>query len=130
MKNCDSVAPYGTPYVVATFSSPTSQCNGEEYNARFSLISESGDVPPGDFSGEYIKKTSSASAMANGVEGTRETFRYLKDTTLPPPVGTDRVRYVFVTGGRTCVIGYFHYPDEPDRTKDFDTLVTETLRFR
>lgn len=126
LKMCDTG---GTQYVVAAFVQPTTPCNGEEYEARFSLLWQTGNVPPSEFNSTYIPKTSSAAAIADGVNGTRDAFVYLTDSGLPPPKGTDLVRYEFVTAGRTYVVAYLHYPKEPDRTKDFDMLVTQTLRF-
>ena len=117
------------PYVVATFVPPRSPCNGEEYDSRFSLQSQPGNIQPAEFISEYIEKTGSAPATAGGVNGMRDTFKYLTDSSLPPPKGTDLVRYLFVTSGRTYQVEYLHYANEPDRTRDFDILVTETLRF-
>ena len=117
------------PYAVATFVPPSTPCNGEEYDQRFLLQSQPGDVPTTQFNSQYVMKTGSASAAANGVVGTRDTFHYVQDTGFPPPQGTDLVRYTFVTGGRTYVVEYLHYPTEPDRTSDYNLLVTKTLRF-
>jgi hypothetical protein len=127
LKNCDNGN--GMPYAVATFVPPRTPCNGEEYDARFSLSSRAGNVQPPEYNSQYMKKTGSDAATADGFNGTRDTFVYLTDSGFPPPKGTDLVRYVFVTAGRIYVIEYLRYPSEPDRTKAFDMLVAETLRF-
>lgn len=126
MKNCDNGN--GITYAVATFVPPSTPCNGEEYDARFSLQSTPGNQTPAPYNSHYLAKTGSATGTADGVNGIRETFHYL-DAGISPPKGTDLVRYVFLTAGRTYVVEYFHYPGEPDRTADFDTLVKDTLRF-
>ena len=100
MKVCDDAAGV-PPYVVATFVPPVTLCNGEEYDQRFGIVSDVGNVPPQQFNTQYVAKRSSRGAKVDGIDGTRETFQYLTDSGFAPPKSTILVLYVFMTACRT-----------------------------
>ena len=37
--------------------------------------------------------------------------------------------YLFATGGRTYYLEFDRYPGDPDSTREFDRMATQTLKF-
>jgi hypothetical protein len=67
---------------------------------------------------------------ANGVKGIKQTYTVTKEPEgIGPEIGTTEVRYVFYAKGYTYVAIYSQRPNDPDVLRDFDLLVTKTLKF-
>lgn len=130
IKKCDVNPPYGDPYIIATFAEWDVPCNGEEGRARVWVRWYPGPRPLPSFDSAFVETTSSASAKAAGVNGTRETFRWLTDdagSTIPK--GTILVFYSFPTPDRTYELSFYQFPNETNRIGEFDKVITETLGF-
>jgi hypothetical protein len=111
---------------------PYTICLTEQYGARMMIVSEAGDhsADPENHQTLYVgERQSSQAVTVAGVGGTRRTYLVTASNPLPPPRNTVQILYTFVTGGRTYFALYDRYPGDPDRTADFDRMVTASFRF-
>jgi hypothetical protein len=96
------------------------------------IESETGDHSTDPETGQTIavgQRQSSQSVVVSSVSGTRRTYLVMDDQPLGSPKDTTEVLYTFVTGGRTYFALYDHYPADADLTADFDSMVTDSLKF-
>jgi len=111
---------------------------GTEYYGQIYLVSEEGDL----LSRQSSLRTDSQSyqnitrqkVMVDNIEGTREagTVRQNNnelDIDHPLPDGTKVVIYEFYAHGRTYIAKCQQRVDDPDILRDFDLMVTKTLKF-
>ncbi len=75
---------------------------------------------------ENIKLTN---VTADGVSGTRKSGTIKKDYVGLGAAGEVSIVYTFKVNGTTFLAFYTYTPGEPNRTADFDTMVTKTLKF-
>ncbi|HKX30708.1 MAG TPA: hypothetical protein VJ302_23665 [Blastocatellia bacterium] len=76
----------------------------------------------------------SRKVTVDNVEGTRETGTAMghdaPQFSMPDlPDDTKVIVYVFYTRGRTYIAKYAQRVDEPDISRDFDLMITKTLKF-
>ena len=111
---------------------------GTEYYGQIYLVSEEGNL----LSRQGSLRTASQSyqnitrqkVMVDNIEGTREagTVRQNNnelDIDHPLPDGTKVVIYEFYAHGRTYIAQCQQRVDNPDVLRDFDLMVTKTLKF-
>ena len=111
---------------------------GTEYFGQIHVVSEEGNklsqhksIRTDSQSYQYITRKK---VMVDNIEGTREagTVRQNNnelDIEHPLPDGTKVVIYSFYAHGRTYVAQCQQRIDEPDILRDFDLMITKTLRF-
>ena len=116
---------FNSPYT--WLLNPATRCGQELAGVRALAISVEGDQPPPAYLGDL---QSSQPVAVDSVAGTRNVYRVTANNTMPPPKDTAQVLYKFATGGRTYYFQYDRHPGDPDRTAEFDRLVTETLAFK
>jgi TonB family protein len=87
---------------------------------------------------DFYQNLSGRKVTVDNIEGTRESGvakgqmgkKFEEKYVLPGlPDGTKVVVYSFYTRGRTYVAEYNHRIGEPDILRDFDLMVTKTLKF-
>lgn len=105
---------------------PAAECRQQMSGVRAYVVSVQGDLGPPSYLGAQQQ---SKQVTVNSVAGTRSVHVVSADNALPPPKETVQVLYKFATGGRTFYALYDRYPGDPDRTAEFDRMVTETLKF-
>lgn len=111
---------------------------GAEYYGQIYVVSEEGN----QLSQHKSIRTDSQSyqnitrqkVMVDNIEGTREAGTVRQDNNEldiehPLPDGTKVVIYAFYAHGRTYVAQRQQRIDEPDILRDFDLMVTKTLKF-
>jgi hypothetical protein len=114
---------------------------GTEYYGQIYLVSEE-DNQLGkhkiETDKDFYRNLSSRKIMVDNIEGTRESGtamgqfseKYEEKYVLPGlPDGTKVVVYSFYIHGRTYVAEYNHRIGEPDLLRDFDLMITKTLKF-
>lgn len=105
---------------------PAEQCRQEMSGARALAVSVEGAQPPPAYLGEL---QSSQKVSVDSVAGTRQVYKVTAANTMPPPGGTTQTLYTFAVGGRAYYFQYDRYPGDPDRTAEFDHMITGTLAF-
>jgi hypothetical protein len=87
---------------------------------------------------DFYRDMNSRKVTVDNIEGARESGaangqfseKYEEKNILPGlPDGTKVVIYSFYTHGRTYVAEYNHRIGEPDILRDFDLMITKTLKF-
>jgi hypothetical protein len=87
---------------------------------------------------EFYRNLSRRKVMVDNIEGTRESGAAIgqssekfeeKYVLLGLPDGTKVVVYSFYVHGRTYMAEYNHRIGEPDILRDFDLMITKTLKF-
>jgi len=104
---------------------PAEQCRQQMSGVRAFVISLDRDQPPASYLGA---QQASRQVTVDSVTGTRIVY-VVSANSMPPPKDTVQLLYRFSTGGRTFYAQYDRYPDDTDRTAEFDRMVTETLKF-
>jgi hypothetical protein len=114
---------------------------GTEYIGQIYLTSEEGNQLGKnkiETDKEFYRNLSSRKVMVDNIEGTRESGTAMgqssdkfeeKNVLLGLPDGTKVVVYSFYVHGRTYVAEYNHRIGEPDILRDFDLMITKTLKF-
>ena len=87
---------------------------------------------------DFYRNLSSRKVLVDNIEGTRESGTAMgqssekfeeKYVLLGLPDGTKVVVYSFYVHGRTYMAEYNHRIGEPDILRDFDIMITKTLKF-
>jgi hypothetical protein len=92
-----------------------------------SFMVESG---PMGLTEEYYDGIESKEVTVNGVKGERQSGVYsYEGDGIGPAKGTKSVVYIFKSNGLIYKATYEQQPGFPDVEKDFDLIVTKTLRF-
>jgi streptogramin lyase len=130
VSSCDGSS---TGYFVAE-PGGASCSRGENYGAWLVGLSGPGDqreaLPPNGYQNFYFGRlTGTSEAVVDGVHGLRYTAKIDKNGLIGTPKGTDQIFYVFFNGERTYAFNYYHLPQDPDRSADFERLIQKTLRF-
>lgn len=120
-------------FLVGADSKSVGRCASEGFG-QMSVFSTDGDQKSSnslkniDGYGQF----SESKATAAGVEGVRQTAVATGEVTGPgvPPKGTQEVKYIFYTNGKTYVATYVQQSGFPDALSDFDLMITKTLQFK
>lgn len=93
----------------------------------YSFSVESG---PMGLTDEYYDDIKTESVTVNGVKGERQSGTYTYEGEgIGPEKGTKAIEYIFKTNGLIYKAVYSQQPSFPDVQKEFDLIVTKTLKF-
>gem|GEM_PF-1184860 len=127
-------------FVAGATADLVAEC-GSEYNGQIYVFSEEGnqlDKHKLETDKDFYQNLSSRKVIVDNIEGTRESGtangqfseKFEEKYTLPGlPDGTKVVVYLFYTHDRTYVAEYDHRIGEPDILRDFELMITKTLKF-
>jgi len=125
--NAESCEDSDVGYVVALYPGSLPCGIGEYESAWLFVISSAGDQRSSHtWRGRLVSETP---VVVDGLHGVRYLSHIDGTTPLPPPQGSDEVLYLFFDGTRTYAFTYDHWPNQPDRTADFDRSVQANLKF-
>jgi hypothetical protein len=130
VKSCESEI----GYLFATDDTSDACGRQEHYGAWLFGVSLAGDasdhLPPAANEYTYLSRVTGSQAVVirGAVKGVRYTAVEDRDGMIGAPKGTTEVYYLLFDGQQTLAIIYSRVPKAPDRTSDFDRMVTTTLR--
>ncbi len=105
-------------------------CGSEGGNVAVIFNSFSVESGPLGLTEDAYNDITTKSVTVDKVAGQRQSGTYADESAfVGPAVGTKTVVYIFKTNGLIYKATYSHTPDAPDVEKDFDLMVTKTLRF-
>jgi hypothetical protein len=132
---------YGvSDFVAGANADLVAEC-GSEYNGQIYVSSKEGNhfgKHKLEIDKDFYRDMNSRKVTVDNIEGARESGtangqfseKYEEKNILPGlPDGTKVVIYSFYTHGRTYVAEYNHRIGEPDILRDFDLMITKTLKF-
>jgi hypothetical protein len=111
---------------------------GTEYYGQIYLVSEKGNYLNPRKSlrtdSQSYRNITRRKVIVDNIEGTREAGTVVQnnnelDIDHPLPDGTEVVIYEFYAHGRTYIAKCQQRVDDPDILRDFDLMVTKTLKF-
>jgi hypothetical protein len=132
---------YGVSDFVAGANADLVAKCGSEYNGQIYVSSKEGnqlDKHKLETDKDFYQNLSNQKVTVDNIEGTRESGtakgqfseKFEERYVLPGlPDGTKVVVYSFYTHGRTYVAEYNHRIGEPDILRDFELMITKTLKF-
>jgi hypothetical protein len=127
-------------FVAGADADLVAQC-GSEYKGQIYVSSEEGNQLGKhklETDKDFFESFSSQKVTVANIKGTRKSGtakgqfseKFEEKYVLPGlPDGTKVVIYSFYTHGRTYVAEYNHRIGEPDILRDFDLMITKTLKF-
>jgi hypothetical protein len=103
---------------------------GSDNISQMSFYSFTVESGPQGLSEQYYDNITTDSVIVGGVKGERQSGTYnYSGFGLGPEKGTKTIEYTFKTNGIIYKATYEQQPNFPDVQKEFDLIVTKTLKF-